>query len=691
MIKRGITYEIFYEVLMNLREEFHKNGRLDDSNAKLDEIVKLLIMSYYESKTGTNRFDLGKLSEIAEARYGFRENIAPVLRDLFEEISKDEMFYNNDGTNIFGPNPTLNIQPSENDFAKNLVKEISKIDFSYLINEGESSDFDLINECFGHFVRDNFRNNKEDAQYMTPQEVVFPVLDMVFSDLYNDKDFRELLVEKEGNFLIMDPTCGVGTLLIEPLRYIIKYVEKLDLPPHKKESIINNLKNNCVIGQDKVDRMVRLSKINMLLMGANISNIFHGNSILNGSYLDNFLGKVDLIVTNPPFGAIYNIAEIKNSKRYTIINNLSEDYTNIDSELIMLDRCVTLLKPKGKLVIVLPDSVVSAKGIYAKFREELLKICDIKAIIDLPAVTFAQAGTRTKTVIIYLEKKKTIGNTIFMSICNDIGYDVKERKGVPVKIEKGQNQMYMISKIYINSIKKLNKSNYEILCEEPSCTLVNESNLIDNFLTPNFYKSNRLKTLAILESIDKSIFDIVELGAITESPKRKRHHVSENIKHISILHINPDGTIDLNAVNDFKPVSKGTECYKGDVLFSKINPRIPRIAVVPDFDKQLVCSNEFEILVPKHGLNPYLLYILLNMEIVQNQIESLTAGTSSSHNRIKSDQLRSILIPIPKKGSKIYDEFIKIGLEVEEAIRLKYTATRNLDEQKAHLKSLIDV
>ncbi|MGO0063478.1 N-6 DNA methylase [Brevibacillus fluminis] len=693
-MQKVINYQVFYEVLMNLREEFYRNGRLDDSNAKLDEIVKLLVTSYYESMVGTNRFELNSLERIAQEMYGAKEAISKALRFVFEDVSSKPMFFNNDGTNIFGPNPSLNIQPSENEFAINLVKEISKIDFSSLLHSGIHSDFDIINECFGHFVRDNFRNNKEDGQYMTPQEIIYPVLDMVFHDIFQDADFNNSLIKTEGKFLMMDPTCGVGTFLIEGLRYLLKHVESLDIPESNKKKIIGNLKTNGAIGQDKVDRMVRLSKINMLFMGANISNIYHGNSITNGSNLDDFIEKVDLIITNPPFGAVYNIQEVKNTTIYSILNNLDSEFSNIDSELILLDRCIKLLKPLGRLVIVLPDSVVSAKGIYSNFRDEILKTCDIKAIIDLPGVTFAQAGTRTKCVILYLQKKKSNNNSIFMSVCDDIGYDVKERKGVPVKLEKGINQMPIISKAYTHSKKELIQSQiYRIELDDPSCSLINEQHLLDNFLTPNFYKSDRLKTMILLERIDRTLFDVKELGEIAEfvNKKRKALHVNDDIRHISVLHINPDYTIDFEAVNEFQPVTKGNECFEGDVILSKINPRIPRVAVVPEFNKKLVCSNEFEILVAKNGVDPYLLLMLLNMELVRNQIECLTAGTSSSHNRIKRDQLSGILIPMPKKGTTIYNDLLALGDRSRRVIQQKYSATRELLEQKLHLKELLGV
>jgi type I restriction-modification system DNA methylase subunit len=270
------NYDVFYEILSELREEFHKVGRLDDSNSKLDEIVKLIVLGYSEAVKGV-KFDLKFVKNFALEKYGDDTQIAQAVRDLFESCIQDDMFKNNDGTNIFGSNPMLNIQPSENLFAQKLINEISKIDFLQLVNLGTYSDFDIFNECFGHFVRENFRNNKEDAQYMTPAEISEPIIEMVFNDIIKDGNFIERLISDESDFIVMDPTCGVGTLLIEAIKYITKIVDETELDEHTKNRIIHKIKSKGVFGQDKVDRMVRLSKINMLLINAEVSNINTGN------------------------------------------------------------------------------------------------------------------------------------------------------------------------------------------------------------------------------------------------------------------------------------------------------------------------------------------------------------------------------------------------------------------------------
>ena len=48
IMNMGINYKLFYEILLHLREDYHSYGRIDDSNAKLDEIVKLIMYQHHK-------------------------------------------------------------------------------------------------------------------------------------------------------------------------------------------------------------------------------------------------------------------------------------------------------------------------------------------------------------------------------------------------------------------------------------------------------------------------------------------------------------------------------------------------------------------------------------------------------------------------------------------------------------------
>ena len=679
-MNKGVNYSMFYDILLALREDFHSYGRIDDSNAKLDEIIKLICTSYSMALSGI-QFSLEYIRQVALSQFGDQDMVAAALRYVCENEMQKELFRNIDDTNIFGSNPTLAIQPTENDFAQKLIIEIEKIDFVYLIENRSYSEFDLVNECFGHFVRDNFRNNKEDAQYMTPYEISKAILDIIFNDMERQQYFNE---DTLGTFTVMDPTCGVGTLLIESSAHFTKYVENNISNKNKREEIIRRFRATGILGQDKVDRMVRLSKINALLLGSNASNINVGNSIVGHSSLDQYIGTIDLIFTNPPFGAEYSIQELQLSK-FPILSKAKPTTKILSSELLMLDRCISILKPGGYLAIVLPDSVFASKGIYSVYRDSLIREYNILGVIGLPSVTFAQAGTRTNTCVLILRKMApNAAGKMFMADCKDIGYVVKERAGVPIKIEQGNNEMVSIAKSIINA-----KSSAKILNEIPSVTMIDSTDYVGNNLKPSFYAAVRFKTIRNLKSSVTEGFKIAKLGDVVEfvTKSRKSYMVSDTVKHISVLHVNADCTIAFDEVETFYPVSKGRECYPEELIFSKINPRIPRMAVIPYRDTDLVCSNEFEIIKSKGIIGMYALCFLLKTENVMNQIENLTSGTSSSHSRIKREQLADILIPIPV--SEAAKQLVaEIDKELEAAIKLLYSAKDRITDRFSVLNDI---
>ena len=675
-----MEYSTFNKALLELREEYHRNGTIDDSNKKLDEMIKLLTMNFYDAKKGTNNFNISSLEEASHRKYGTDEKIALALNDSFKEMTKDAMFFDERGQNIFGDAPSLYIKDGEDLFARRLVEILTKISFKALIKSNEFDGFDIINEMFGHFIRENFRNNKEDAQYMTPKEVVVPFVKMILQEIQKNEKFIEKIFSNE-RFIIMDPTCGVGTLMIDVLRGLIHYIENSNQNEDVKARAISKLQRTSLVGQDKVNRMVTFAKINAMFMGCSYDDISNGNSILPGSMLDKYVGKVDVIFTNPPFGALYEKSEL-NLGNYPIVEKLL--YDSIDSEFLLLDRSIDLLEEEGILAIIVPDSVVSAKGLASEFRNYLLKRVAILGVFELPSETFAQAGTRTKTSVLLLKKTKP-EKDVFVSICTDVGYVVKNKKGVPVKQYIGTNRLEKIAEKYIefSDIKRHELSTC-VLEQEPSCVILNTADIVNNYLTPNFYDANRITINNAIDGDEDVEFEYKLLSEIaiidSKNKNRKKLKINNNTKHISLLHINSKQfTIDLQEVRGFSPVSKGIECFENEILVSKLNPRIKRMVVVPSTKEKLICSNEFEILKPREGYTPYELLLMLNSPIVLKQINSLTSGTSSSHNRIKQEQLMGIRIPMPK--TREGKEKLKMnGKKFKRAIDKAYESQREIDE-----------
>lgn len=651
------SYTKIYDGLSGLRETFHRSGRLDDSNAKLDEVAKLFA-TYLAFKNG-------QIKTFPDSR---SKNLVADLQSAFLQTTALPQYLDSNGISIFGIQPQLVLRPEDTDLAKELI-DLTKqsIDIAFDLKQDQKP-FDVINEAFGHFIRDNFRGNIEDAQYMTPPEVVDFMVDLVFTDLKADHQNS-----KNQHLVMLDPSCGVGSFLAATY--------------HKaRHTGWPKAQNMSIFGQDKVERMVRLSTINLELFSVEKHQIFTGNSLAAKSKLDSLNGKVDFILTNPPFGASFLQQEVINdfSTNTPLFSNLKKPVAKIDSELLFIDRYMTLLKDGGYLAVVIPDGVVSARGNAAVLRQHLSTVANIKAIIELPAVTFAQAGTRTKTAILYLQKNRPQTEKIFLAVSTDLGFQVSSKKGVQVKLSNGSNDLNALLNCYKLSKDTSSSDDVDVLSDSPSCVLADSKMVIGSSWTPNHYSAKRFR--AINEAGKNSNFSLKPLGEIAELLGDVRRSVGWKLgdSFISVLHILGEGFVDFKGVKGHAPKTPGAPINPGEVLVSKINPRIPRISVVPNLGSSMLCSSEFEVLRPLNGFDPYHLAFLLQTDLVQKQIVSLTSGTSASHNRIRSSELKEVLIPIPIPSSKKYGEIMLTMNRYKKAIQGMTESSTELANIRSH-------
>lgn len=136
---------------------------------------------------------------------------------------------------------------------------------------------------------------------------------------------------------------------------------------------------------------------------------------------------------------------------------------SIDPAVLFIDRCLQLLKPGGRLLIVLPDGILCNSGdryvreyIMGKKDEKTSEFVGgkaiVKAVISLPADTFKLSGTGAKTSILYLQKRQAseekpeqflpeAQTDVFMAVADTLGYLVKNNvedysAGVPNDLDK---------------------------------------------------------------------------------------------------------------------------------------------------------------------------------------------------------------------------------------------------------------
>ena len=189
--------------------------------------------------------------------------------------------------------------------------------------------------------------------------------------------------------VIMDPSCGGGTFLVEASEIWKSYECTL---------IANDIEPSLV---DLATIVMCLGSPQHHLKHFFIENIFDESKILSS-----WNGKVDYILANPPFSLRVDL-EQHDSKLY------SKGYRNSDA--IFIDTALKLLKPNGRLVCLLPHSLI-ANSDFADFRKIVEDTWSLLAVICLPEGVFQlSAGTTTRADIVVLEKK-TEGTKVNMDV-----------------------------------------------------------------------------------------------------------------------------------------------------------------------------------------------------------------------------------------------------------------------------------
>ena len=436
------------------------------------------------------------------------DDIVGNLQKAFQATAQLSQYKLRTGESLFGVEPSLMLRSHDSRIAQDLVALVRQcVDLAFDARKSGRS-FDILNEAFGHFVRDNFRGNVEDAQFMTPPEVVDFMVDIVLEDIYEEYPQPRI---NNRHWTVFDPSCGVGSFLTA----VYEHARRTDwLPPQRLR----------LFGQDKVERMVRLTTINLELFDVKEHQVTLGNSLDIGSPVDRFNGHADIVLTNPPFGARFDADYVRSKcgRNTPFFSSLRRTPATIDSELLFIDRNLRLLRDGGRLLIIVPDGVISAKGTAALLRQHLARSATIRAIVELPSVTFAQAGTRTKTSILYIQKgrHRSSSNNVFMAVSRDLGFQVSSRKGVQMKLAKGLNDLPQILTAYRARKTVCDSDTARVLSVVPSSVVVPTVEVLRNSWTPNHYNAERYEAVAALRKSND--IDLVPLSDLVEFCSNKR-------------------------------------------------------------------------------------------------------------------------------------------------------------------------
>ncbi|MBJ9714634.1 N-6 DNA methylase [Burkholderia gladioli pv. alliicola] len=382
-------------VLFEIHSAFRDIDGLHAPDA-LDEICKLIYAKLYDEE---NSLKTGRLA-FQRSSYVSVEECAAEIRRLYTTAIDDDKA-------IF-VNKIPAYERSRGVFRDQLLLSspaiVRAVEILQHYDIG-SSPVDIKGRAFQNVLLPAVRSGM--GQYFTPKEVI---------------DFVVSIMRPNVRELIIDPFCGSGHFLTSAIDYVRTDHAKAD-------KLFHEFAFTRLHGIEKSDRMVRVAMTDMRLHGDGHSNIRCIDSLLPfTNYPDLYRETFDVVMTNPPFGVDLPVDTLSQLGPFALA---SEVRSSISLEIVALERCLQLLRPGGRLAIVLPDSVLSNRN-TGNVRDWVRRQARIRAIFSLPNTTFSPFGANIKTSILVLRKfspgeSETNDYNVFLADVESIGYDAAGR------------------------------------------------------------------------------------------------------------------------------------------------------------------------------------------------------------------------------------------------------------------------
>ena len=303
---------------------------------------------------------------------------------------------------------------------------------------------DVKGTAYEQLVGSNLRGDR--GEFFTPRRVCEMAAEMILATFPKNEWL---------NINVLDPAAGTGGFLVAFMNVLKEHIRQMEAArwvgdlgkiDWNTDERLKEVASSNLYGIDFNPELVQAAQMNLVMHGDGSTNVHHANSLAPpGEWSDEPpndvrrnipMGYFDAIITNPPFGSDLKIDDPHILRQFQLCGYELEGSNargSMTPDQLFIERCIQLLRPGGRLAIVLPDSILSNPGLLY-IRKWVLSTTRVIASVDLPKETF-QPHTGTQTSVLLLQKKtdaeiateEELGRLreyeIFMAIPEAVGHD----------------------------------------------------------------------------------------------------------------------------------------------------------------------------------------------------------------------------------------------------------------------------
>ena len=288
---------------------------------------------------------------------------------------------------------------------------------------------------------------------------------------------------------VIDPKVGetVYDGAVGSAGFLVEAFEHMSKSKSLTTSELKTLQTKSFYGAEKKTLAYIIGIMNMILHGIESPNIIHQNTLETNIQEIQNKDRVNVILANPPFGGKEKA-------------NIQENFPIKTGETayLFLQHFIKKLKIGGRCGVVIKNTFLSnVDNASIALRKQLLKECNLFAILDLPKGTFL--GTGVHTVTLFFEKGKPTENIWFyqLNVGRNIGKtnalnekDLKDFINLSKTLKSSENS-------WTTNIKKINTETFDLTVKNPNIVEDND-------------KRTPIEILADIEEIDNKSLKILK-------------------------------------------------------------------------------------------------------------------------------------------------------------------------------------